>query len=91
MKALRINGSKLLGWETTSRRVKDGVQIDEREQVATISLKTEHEADHDRRASLPRLVVDDALAATRLFVAKKRSEFGELNAFFGELHTGDLA
>ena len=91
MKALKINGNKLLGCETTPRRIEDGVQIHQREEVATVTLVAGDKADNDRRASAPRLVVDDALAATKLFIAKKRSEFGELNAFFGEIQTGDLA
>ena len=65
----------LFGMERVTRRVKNGVEIVERETVTTI--KTAH---HSRNRT-PRLVISDAISEAKLFVAKTRSELGELDSF----------
>jgi hypothetical protein len=65
----------LCGMERVTRRVKNGVEILERETVTTIKM-----AD-TVKSRTPRLVISDAISEAKLFVAKTRSELGELDAF----------
>ena len=63
--------------ERFSRREKCGVKIFEHDIITRV--RTSNELVIER--SLPRLIVTDAVNATRDFISKRRSEFRELDAF----------
>ena len=63
--------------ERFSRREQCGVEIFEHEVITHVRTSNEHVV----ARSMPRLIVTDAINATRDFVSKRRSEFRELDAF----------
>ena len=63
--------------ERFSRREQCGVEIFEHDVITRVRTSDEHAVAH----STPRLIVTDAINATRDFVSKRRSEFRELDAF----------
>ena len=63
--------------ERHSCRKQCDVEIFEREVVTRVRMSNQP----DTARSLPRLVVTDAINATRDFVSKRRSEFRELDNF----------
>ena len=63
--------------ERFSRREECGVEIVEREVITRVRTSNERVV----ARSMPRLIVTDAINATRDFVSKRRSEFRELDAF----------
>ena len=63
--------------ERFSRREQCGVEIFEHDIITRV--RTSNEGIVAR--SMPRLIVTDAINATRDFVSKRRSEFRELDAF----------
>jgi hypothetical protein len=82
MKRLENNPNDLVGMERFSRRFADGVEILEYETMRTIRTDAEEEKIDTRRfAHEPRLVVDDAISRSKLFVAKSRSQLGEVDTF----------
>jgi hypothetical protein len=63
--------------ERFSRREQCGVKIFEHDIITRVRTSNEMVVEQ----SLPRLIVTDAVNATRDFVSKRRSEFRELDAF----------
>ena len=63
--------------ERFSRREKFGVKIFEHDIITRVRTSNERVVEQSR----PRLIVTDAVSATRDFVSKRRSEFRELDAF----------
>ena len=63
--------------ERFSSREKCGVKIFEHDTITRVRTSKEMVVEQ----SLPRLIVTDAVNATRDFVSKRRSEFHELDAF----------
>ena len=63
--------------ERFSRREQCGVEIFEHDVITRVRTSDEHVV----ARSMPRLIVTDAINATRDFVSKRRSEFRELDAF----------
>jgi hypothetical protein len=64
--------------ERFSRRLENGVEIIEHETVATIKMHGDrYETVSPRRS--PRLVVEDAVSATRNIISKTRSEIAGLD------------
>ena len=71
------NGNNSKGFERFSRRLENGVEILEHDTVRTI--KVEYGVFKMDRP--PRLVVSDAFAKSKNFIAKSRSQMGEIDAF----------
>jgi len=71
------NGSNSNGFERFSRRLQNGVEILEHDTVRTIKV----ENGVFKMDRPPRLVVSDALAKSKNFIAKSRSQMGEIDAF----------
>ena len=76
---IKVSGNinNIDGIERVSRRVQSGVEILERETLRKIRID-EPAADGDTLVS-PRLVVSDS--RSRNFIAKSRSQLGEIDAF----------
>ena len=83
MRTFEIIGKGLIGMERISQRVQDAVEIFERETIRTIKLNNDHNA--MSIAAEPKLVIDDALTATKVFISKARSEAGGLNSVLSEV------
>ena len=83
MRTFEIIGKGLIGMERVSQRVQDAVEIFERETMRTIKLNNDRDA--MPVAAEPKLVIDDSLAATRIFISKARSEAGGLNSVLTEV------
>ena len=77
MRKPETNFDSVTSDERFSRRKKCGVEIFEHDIITCV--RTSNEMVVER--SLPRLIVTDAVNATRDFVSKRRSEFRELDAF----------
>ena len=81
MKILRKRKIDPIATVICSRRFENGVEIMEKEMCQVIKI--------DARASAPveaRLVIGDAISlATKLFIAKTRSEIGGLDALLSTL------
>ena len=70
--------------ERFSSRVQCGVKIFEHDVITRVKTSNERLA----ARSAPRLIVTDAVNATRDFISKRRSEFRELDDFLKSLaHT----
>jgi hypothetical protein len=67
-----FEGKDVTGIARSSRRIENSVEIIEKEIIRTV--KVEDESRYTRLSRLPRLVVDDAISATREFITKARSE-----------------
>ena len=76
MKAIE-NGNNSNGFERFSRRLQNGVEILEHDTVRTIKV----ENGVFKMDRLPRLVISDAMAKSKNFIAKSRSQMGEIDAF----------
>ena len=77
MKAQETNINFAKDRERFSRRLQNGVEILEHETHRTITFD---EGRYESRNSQPRLVIGDALTATRTFIAKTRSDIRGLNS-----------
>ena len=76
MKAIE-NGNNSDGFERFSRRLQHGVEILEHDTVRTIKVE-----DGTFKMKRPtRLIVSDALTRSRKFVAKSRSQLGDVDTF----------
>ena len=84
MRGIDVNENNVVGMERVSRRVQEAVEIFERETVKIIRLE-----DAPRLAAAPKLIIEEALSATKVFIAKARSEAGGLNTVLREI-TGEL-
>jgi len=73
------NSDKMRSAERYSRRFENGVEIIEHETVNSMDMNEEQENVSDRRG--PRLVVSDAVSKSKLFIAKSRSQLGEVDSF----------
>lgn len=76
MKAIE-NGNDSVGFERFSRRLQHGVEILEHDTVRTI--KVEEGTFKMKRPT--RLIVSEAFSRSKNFVAKSRSQLGEIDAF----------
>jgi hypothetical protein len=76
MKAFE-NGNNSQGFERFSRRLQHGVEIIEHDTVRTI--KVEDGVFKMKRPT--RLVISDALTRSKNFIAKSRSQLGDVDAF----------
>jgi hypothetical protein len=71
------NGNDSTGFERFSRRLQNGVEILEHETVHTIKVE-----DGTFKMKRPtRLVVSDAFTRSKNFIAKSRSQMGDIDAF----------
>lgn len=86
MKPIEINENCCQQRERISRRFAGDVEIIERESVRTIRKNVYEPL--ARRA--PRLVIGDALTATKSFITKTRAEITELDTFLRSLK-GEVA
>ena len=77
MRKPETNFDSVTSDEKFTRRVQCGVEIVEHEVVTRVRTSNEHVVTR----SMPRLVVIDAINATRDLVSRRRSEFRELDAF----------
>ena len=77
MKKPETNFDSATSDERFSRRVQCGVEIFEHDVITRVRTSNENVV----ARSMPRLIVTDAINATRDFVSKRRSEFRELDAF----------
>ena len=77
MRKPETNFDSITSDERFSRREKCGVKIFEHDSITRVITSNETVVEQ----SLPRLIVTDAVNATRDFVSKRRSEFRELDAF----------
>jgi hypothetical protein len=68
------------GVERTSRRVQNGVEIIERESVRTIRFEDDAYI-NSGTGTLPRLVIEDAISRSKLFITRSRSQLGDIDAF----------
>ena len=85
MKTLRMRKIDPIATVFCSRRFENGVEIFEKEthQVVTVNAREESHAAAPAEA---RLVIGDAISsATKLFIAKTRSEIGDLDALLKTL------
>jgi hypothetical protein len=88
MRAFEIMDKKFFAADTLTGRKQETIEIWERETVKTIRVKSNPNAD---RASFevsgrrPKLVIDDALAQTKVFIAKARSEDSEVDSILREV------
>jgi hypothetical protein len=71
------NGNNSDGFERFSRRLQNGVEILEHDTVRTI--KVENGTFKMKRP--PRLVISDAYSKSKNFIAKSRSQMGDIDAF----------
>jgi hypothetical protein len=71
------NSNNSKAFERFSRRLQNGVEILEHETVSTIKV----ENGVFKMDRLPRLVISDAMAKSKNFIAKSRSQMGEIDAF----------
>lgn len=86
MVRFEINKDELVGMERVSRRVQEAVEIFERETVRTIRMQNGPKTNALTAAT--KLVIDDALSATKIFIAKARSEANGLNSVLNEIIRG---
>jgi hypothetical protein len=77
-KVAKLNN--LEGQERFSRRVQHGVEILERERIDTVRLEQEGDTEIGRRGHRPRLIIDDAISRSKLFVSKSRSQLREVDS-----------
>ena len=77
MRKPETNFDSVTSDERFSHREQCGVEIFEHDVVTRVRASNEHIVVR----STPRLIVTDAINATREFVSKRRSEFRELDAF----------
>ena len=77
MKKPETNFDIITSDERFSRREQCGVEIFEHDVITRVRTSN----DKVVARSMPRLIVTDAIAATRNFVSKRRSEFRELDEF----------
>jgi hypothetical protein len=77
MRKPETNFDSVISDERFSRREECGVEIVEHDIITRVRTSKEHVV----ARSLPRLIVTDAINATRDFVSKRRSEFRELDEF----------
>jgi len=77
MRKPETNFDSIVSDERFSRREQYGVEIFEHDVIAAVRTSNKDVVAH----SMPRLIVTDAINATRDFVSKCRSEFRELDAF----------
>ena len=77
MRKPETNFDSIASDERFSRRVQCGVEIFEHDVITRVRTSNEDVI----ARSTPRLIVTDAINATRDFVSKRRSEFRELDAF----------
>jgi hypothetical protein len=77
MRKPETNFDSVTSDERFSRRVQSGVEIFEHDIITRVRTSNEKVV----ARSMPRLIVTDAITATRDFVSKRRSEFRELDAF----------
>jgi hypothetical protein len=73
------NSDKIRSMERFSLRYQNDVEIVEHETIKTTDRNDEHENPGDVRT--PRLVVNDAVSKSKLFIAKSRSQLGEVDSF----------
>ena len=78
MRKRETNFDNVTTHERFSRREQCGVEIFEYDIITRVRTSNEMVVVEQ---SLPRLIVTDAVNATRDFVSKRRSEFRELDAF----------
>jgi hypothetical protein len=71
------NGDNTKAFERFSRRLQNGVEILEHDTVRTIKV----ENGVFKMDRLPRLVISDVMAKSKNFIAKSRSQMGEIDAF----------
>lgn len=71
MRTIKTNEKELMAITSFSRRIENAVEIIERETVKTVAIEAPAPTGWTR---LPRLVIEDAVEATREFIAKARSE-----------------
>jgi hypothetical protein len=76
MKAIE-NGNNSNGFERFSRRLQNGVEILEHDTVRTIKVE-----DGTFKMKRPtRLVISDAFNKSKNFIAKSRSQMGDIDSF----------
>jgi hypothetical protein len=73
------NSDNIRSKEIFSRRFQNGVEIIEHETINPTDVNDEQESVSDRRG--PRLVINDAVSKSKLFIAKSRSQLGEVDSF----------
>ena len=87
MKTLRMRKINPIATLFCSRRFENGVEIFEKQTHQIVTVNT-HEVLHAAVPSEVRLVIGDAISsATKLFIAKTRSEIGGLEAILKTLTT----
>lgn len=90
MKTLRIRKIDPIATVFCSRRFENGVDIFERETHQVVTVKAREDS-HVAAPSEVRLVIGDAISsATKLFIAKTRSEIGGLDALLKTLTGPEL-
>ena len=78
-KMTNCNSSKMGALERISRRFQNGVEIIEHETINPTDVNDEHEGVSKVRN--PRLVISDAASRSKNFVAKSRSQLGDVDSF----------
>ncbi|MEP6848641.1 MAG: hypothetical protein ABI999_07280 [Acidobacteriota bacterium] len=71
MRTIKTNGNELMAIRSFSRRIENAVEIIERETVKTVAIESPAPTGWTQ---MPRLVIEDAVEATRDLIAKARSE-----------------
>jgi len=71
----RIETKQGKEYQQFRRRFQSGVEILERESVSTITV----EDNEFKMTRQPRLIVNDAVHRSRKFIAKSKSQLGEIN------------
>jgi len=71
----RIKTERGKEYQQFRRRFQNGVEILERESVSTITV----DGNEFKTVRQPRLIVNDAVSRSRKFIAKSKSQLGEIN------------
>ena len=74
------NSDKMRSMERFSLRYQNGVEIMEHETMNTAGVNDEQESNCSN-VRTPRLVISDAVSRSKLFIAKSRSQLGDVDSF----------
>ena len=86
MKNFGAKNREFIGAERVSRRNQDGVEIFERETMRVVRPELCGGNDESpRNVASPKLVIDDAISRSKLFISKRRSELSEVDALLRSL------